>query len=66
MRRQDPRYKRFKAALTLAGVPFGKWAEGNGVTRQHLREVLLGRRESPRLIALVESFIEQHLSKVAA
>jgi hypothetical protein len=56
------RRKRFKAALALAETTAERWAtEVGGVTSVHLSYVLNGRRESPRLIALVDEFIAEQL-----
>jgi gp16 family phage-associated protein len=66
MRAQDSRRKRFKAALALAGVSLAKWAEAEGVTRQHVNEVLSGKRVSAPLNEKINEFTARHLSKVAA
>lgn len=66
MRAIEARRKRFRAALALAGVSLKQWASTEGVTRQHVREVLLGRRVSAPLNEKIDAFIAQHLKKVAA
>ena len=66
MRAPNARRKRFRAALALAGMSLTKWAELEGVTRQHLNEVLNGKRVSAPLNEKIEAFTKQHLSKVAA
>lgn len=61
MRTTDTRRKRFKAALALAGLTLAKWADKEGVTRQHVNEVLKGERVSAPLNEKIDRFIESYL-----
>jgi hypothetical protein len=58
MRKLRPdRKARFKAALALRGIGVEEWANGEGVTRQHLNATLNKQRESGSLIDKVDAFI---------
>ena len=62
MRALDVRRKRFRAALALAGLSLKQWAEREGVTRQHVREVLIGARVSAPLNEKIDEFTQQYLA----
>ncbi|WP_291262617.1 hypothetical protein [Gemmatimonas sp.] len=51
------RRKHFKKGLALLEQTQSGFAKANGVTLQHLQEVLLGRRTSQRLNALIDEVI---------
>lgn len=55
----ERRNQRFRAALVLAGETLRSWAEKQGVTYGHLRFVMLGERESPRLEREMEELIKR-------
>jgi hypothetical protein len=59
------RKAQFKAALELAGMTMGQWAEIASVTRGHLHRVLTGERESEQLIAKIDEFIRKQLMRAA-
>lgn len=64
MPKKPPRKTReLKAAVNLAGSTMEAFAAGLEVTSQHLRLVLSGKRESPRVSAAVDAFIEKHLPR---
>jgi hypothetical protein len=48
----------FKAALALAETTQGAWAVENGVTPTHLSLVLTEKRESQRLLNLIDAYIK--------
>jgi hypothetical protein len=48
----------FKAALALNETTQGQWAVDNGVTPTHLSQVLAEKRESQRLLDLVDLYIK--------
>lgn len=52
------RKAKFKAALALAGITQEEWADGAGVTRQHVGAVLREERVSPGLNEKIDAFIE--------
>lgn len=58
--------KELRAALALAGITQGTWAERLGVTPEHLSMVLNGHRESGRLLQEVDAFTAKHLRETAA
>ena len=60
------RKERFHAALKLAGMTQGEWAERRGITHQHLVYVLAGTRESASLLADVDAFIAEQLTAAAS
>ena len=51
------RRKHFKKGLALLEQTQVGFAKAHGVTLQHLQEVLLGRRKSQRLNALIDEVI---------
>lgn len=51
------RRKHFKKGLALVEQTQVGFAKAHGVTLQHLQEVLLGRRKSQRLNALIDEVI---------
>lgn len=55
---QSTRKARFKAACARAGITQGRFAANEGVDRSHLFKVLRDERESIRLTAKVDAFIE--------
>lgn len=61
----ERRKKEFKAARALAGVTARQWAKSRNVSFHHLNEVLEGRRESPRLDAELDAFIQKYLQTPA-
>lgn len=61
------RKQRFDAALALAGLSLGEWAEKQGVSRQHLYLVLTDERTpGAELDAAITGFIAKHLPPEAA
>lgn len=62
------RKARFKAALALAGISQRVWAEAHEVTPEHLSMVIsdIQPRESQRLEAEIDEFIEKVFAKVRA
>lgn len=56
----ERRKARLRAALALSGLTMKEWATAHGVSYGHLRFVLLGERESPRLDREIEQFIKQY------
>lgn len=58
--------KRFRAALSLAGMTQGDFAVQADVTQGHLSQVLSGFRESGTLTEKIEAFIGQHLVQKAS
>lgn len=65
-KRSQTRKKDFKAALAYAEMTVKQWCQENSVTPPHLHLVLTGQRESARLIAVVDEFIEKHSQSAAA
>lgn len=61
---QSTRKARFKAACARAGITQGQFAANEGVDRSHLFKVLRDERESTRLTAKVDAFIEAVESQV--
>lgn len=60
------RKRRFNAALQLAGITIKAWTEQQGVSQQHLSEVLLGRREPGlELAAAIDETISRYLPDAA-
>lgn len=62
------RKARFKAALALAGISQAVWAAAHDVTPGHLSMVIseVQPRESGRLTAEIDEFIEKVFAKVRA
>ena len=58
--RPPSRQQLFRAALAIAGITGTQWAEEQGVTRQHVWQVLAGVRESKTLTEAVDAFIAKH------
>lgn len=57
----------FLVALSRAGLSASAWArQEGGVSHTQLGLVLEGDRESARLTAKIDAFIEKHVGKVAA
>jgi DNA transposition AAA+ family ATPase len=62
------RKARFKSALALVGMTQTEWAQGNGITAEHLSMVISDTqdRESKALEDKIDAFIEAIESQVAA
>lgn len=56
----------FRAALAIAGLTAGQWAEREGLTAMHLSMVLNGKRDSARLGEKIDAFVRTHLNKHTA
>ena len=65
VRMSRDRRKEFKKALIDAGITQADFCRQQGITYRHLVYVLTGKRESDRLNAIVNEFIESH-QQVAA
>lgn len=61
-----PRRKAFRAALALADTTQTEWARSQGITPEHVSQVLAGKRESRRLIEKVDEFIASQLPQLVA
>jgi hypothetical protein len=59
----DARRRAFRAALALRGVTQGEWADAEGITEGHLSHVLNARRESKRLLLVVDEFVRETFNK---
>lgn len=67
LHKSKPDRKRFlKAALAYEGMTIGEFCEMQNVTRTHLHLVLSGERESMKLTAAVDAFIESHTPQKVA
>lgn len=53
-----------KAAVSYAGQTMASFAASLDVTEQHLRLVLSGERESPRVLKAVDEYIRRQLPGV--
>lgn len=56
-----PRKARFLAALRLAGLTMDQWARKHGSTQGYVSNLLVGRRENPKLLAKADAFAERYL-----
>jgi hypothetical protein len=56
----------FRAALALADLTMGEWAEGEGITASYLSQVLMGRFTSQRLNDKIDAFILEEFAKQPA
>lgn len=61
----DERRRLFKSALALARTTGKQWAADNDVSEQHLYAVLKGARESAKLLAKIDAFIDEQHSRAA-
>jgi hypothetical protein len=52
----------FRAALAIAGLTAGEWAEQVGITPQWLSIVLNGKDESITLTEKIDAFIVTHMA----
>lgn len=58
---QPSRKQLFRAALAIAGLTAGQWAEQESLTPEHLSRVLNSRRASGALIEKIDAFIAEKL-----
>lgn len=56
----------FRAALAIAGLTAGQWAQREGITGNYLSQVLGGKLKSKRLDTKIDAFTEKHLSSASA
>lgn len=56
-------HREFRAALALAGISARQIAEQLGVTQDHLYMVSTGRRQSGRIRAVLDQFINSVLAE---
>lgn len=67
VRNPDKTRKRaFKAALAWAGQTAEAWCADHDITRSHLYAVLSGQRESAKLTAEIDAFIQKHTPRIVA
>ena len=67
-RKAPDRKAAFKAALAYAGMTEKAWREQRQppVTREHVYQVLTGKRESATLTRDVDAFIAEHTPRTVA
>ena len=55
-----------KAAWAYAGQTMENWCAEQGITPGHLYQVLGGKRESARLVAVIDEYIAKHTPTASA
>jgi hypothetical protein len=58
--------RRWRVALADAETHEAAWAESRGVSKNHVREVVLGLRKSEHLLAQVIAYVRDRERRIAA